>query len=388
MAPEFVTAVEAALGANLQAIVMKDAMVAECVIKTLNAQKLGKAALALREFDRHFEHVRSEQLSLPEGAIDWLINKVVAQPEVARLIERLINHAVLVPDLETALRIFPQHGSAIVTLNGEVLTANGLVHGGATSEAVNSVLQRKNQIHDLERETAVVHAQIDSLNQRRAEAVQMIEATQSQLEEAREEKQNATLLVSTLRGQLAMDDREAKDTERKQQNLEGERASSEARHQEATHRVGSLETEMAAGQEQLVTLQARRTEAVNALEALRVQEGEIAGELNELKIKVATERQRHSSLHHQRQPMEARLSELRELIAQRQLDIESYGERATAMKAENAGIEADLERLRGEVSEGESAVAALLEERTGIASAVEELTNTLRILRHQLTRMS
>jgi chromosome segregation protein len=170
-----------------------------------------------------------------------LINKVVAQPEVARLIERLINHAVLVPNLETALRIFPQHGSAIVTLNGEVLTANGLVHGGATSEAVNSVLQRKNQIHELEREAAVVRGEIDLVNQRRAEVVQVIETTQSQLEEAREEKQNATVLVSTLRGQLAMVDREAKDTERKQQNLEGERASSEARHQEATHRVGSLE---------------------------------------------------------------------------------------------------------------------------------------------------
>jgi chromosome segregation ATPase len=51
VAPEFVTAVEAALGANLQAIVMKDTMVAESVIKTLSAQKLGKAALALRELD-------------------------------------------------------------------------------------------------------------------------------------------------------------------------------------------------------------------------------------------------------------------------------------------------------------------------------------------------
>ncbi|HZJ15462.1 MAG TPA: chromosome segregation protein SMC, partial [Chthoniobacteraceae bacterium] len=385
VAPEFVTAVEAALGANLQAIVMKDTMVAESVIKTLSAQKLGKAALALRELDGHFEDARNEQLSLPEGAIDWLINKIVVQPEVARLVERLINHAVLVPDLATALRIFPQRGSSIVTLNGEVLTANGLVHGGATSEAVNSVLQRKNQIHDLEGEAAVIRGQIDSLNERRAEVAQAIETTQSELEEAREEKQNATVLVSTLRGQLAMVDREAKDTERKHQNLEGERASSEARHQEAIHRVGSLEAEIVAGQEHLVTLQARRTEAVSALEALRLQEGEIAGELNELKIKVATERQRHSSLHHQRQPMEARISELRELIAQRQLDIESYGERAAAMKAENAGIEADLERLRGQVSEGESGVAALLEERTGIASAVEEVTNTLRILRHQLT---
>jgi chromosome segregation protein len=125
-----------------------------------------------------------------------------------------------------------------------------------------------------------------------------------------------------------------------------------------------------------VTLQARRTEP-SALSKRCAYRKRNCGELNELKIKVATERQRHSSLHHQRQPMEARLSELRELIAQRQLDIESYGERAAAMKAENAGIEADLERLRGQVSEGEACGRLRCSRNArGIASAVEELTNT------------
>jgi chromosome segregation protein len=75
VAPEFVTAVEAALGAALQTIVMKDTMIAESVMKTLSAQKLGKASLALRDFDSVFEHVENEELSLPDGAIDWLINK-------------------------------------------------------------------------------------------------------------------------------------------------------------------------------------------------------------------------------------------------------------------------------------------------------------------------
>ena len=383
--PEYVTAVEAALGANLQAIVMKDSMIAESVLKTLSGQKMGRAALALRELDRHFDHIHNESMSLPEGAIDWLINKVKAQPEVSRLIERLVNHAVLVPDMATALHIFPQRGSAIVTLAGEVLTANGVVHGGATSEAVNSVLQRKNQIHDLEREEAVIVEQVAGLNQRRNDLALEIETTQARLDEAREEKQNATLQVSTMRNQFAMIEREAKETERKQQNLEGERASSEARHAEAAHRVGGLETEIAASQEQIAALQARRAEANNDLEVLRAQENEVAGELNELKIKVATERQRHSSLHHQRQPMEARIEELRELIAQRQLDIETYAERAAAMQVENAEIESNLERLRGQVGEGESAVSALVEERSGMAGAVEELANTLRILRHQVT---
>ncbi len=385
VAPEYVTAVEAALGANLQAIVMKDTMIAESVIRTLTAQKLGKAGLALRELETHFDH-KSEPLTLPDGAIDWLIRKIKPQAEVQRLVERVVNHTVLVPDLETALRVFPQvRGSAVVTLAGEVLTGHGILHGGQSGVAVNSVLARKNQITALAAEAAVLHQQIEGVTQRRSELLSEIETAQARLDEAREEKQNATLHVSTLRGQLAMVEREAKDTERKQQNLEGERASSEARHREAADRVGGLEAETAAGLAQLEELQSRRAEAQNQLEILRAREGELGGELNELRIKVATERQRHSSLHHQRQPMEARLTELTELIAARKQDIISYEQRADSMLAENAEIETNLERLRGQVGEGESAVASLLEERAGMASAVEELANGLRVLRHQLT---
>ncbi len=385
VAPEFVTAVEAGLGANLQTIVMKDTMIAESVIKTLTAQKLGKAGLALRELETHFDH-KSEPLTLPEGAIDWLIRKIKPQGEVQRLVERLVNHTVLVPDLETALRVFPQmRGSAVVTLAGEVLTGHGVLHGGQGGEAVNSVLQRKNQIAALETEAAQFRHQITGVTQRRNELLAEIETAQARLDEAREEKQNVTVLVSTLRGQFAMVEREARETERKQQNMEGERASSEARHREAADRVGGLEAETAAGLGQLEELQTRRAEAQNQLEVLRARENEIGGELNELRIKVATERQRHSSLHHQRQPMEARLEELTELIAARKQDIVTYEQRAHSMLAENAEIEANLESLRGQVGEGESAVAALLEERAGMASAVEELANGLRVLRHQLT---
>ena len=389
VAPEYVVAVEAALGANLQAIVMKDSMIAESVVKTLTAQKLGKAALALRDFGIDASDVGSNAM-LPEGAIGWVLEKVTVTENgnTQKLIERLLDGIVLVADLETALRLSQRtenRRQKFVTLAGEVLSGDGILYGGATSEAVNSVLQRKNQIHELEREEAVIVEQVAGLNQRRNELALEIETTQARLEEAREEKQNATLQVSTLRNHLAMVEREAKETERKQQNLEGERASSEARHAEAAHRVGALEVEIAGSQEQIGALQARRADAANDLEVLRAQESEVAGELNELKINVATERQRHSSLHHQRQPMEARILELRELIAQRQLDIETYTERAAAMQVENAEIESNLERLRGQVGEGESAVAALLEERSGMAGAVEELANTLRILRHQLT---
>jgi chromosome segregation protein len=382
---EYVVAVEAALGAHLQTIVMKDTMIAEAMIKTLIAKKMGRASLALRELDQHFDH-QSESLALPEGAIDWLINKIKAQDEVGRIVERLINHTVLVPDLETALRVFPQlHGSAVVTLSGELLTGQGILHGGATTEAANSVLERKNQIHVLEAEVRSMRERLAELTRLREECVVAMESAQGRLDEAREDKQNAALNVSTIRGQLAMIEREASDAEKKQQNLEGERASYAARHGEAVGRVVALETDISGALEQIETLQARRSEAVNDLEVLRSQESELSGELNDLRVKVATERQRHTSLHHQREPMEARIGELADLIASRRQDILGYEQRAEGMLAENEEISGNLERLRGQVSEGEVQVAEVIEERAGVAGAVEELSNTLRLLRHRLS---
>src|SRR6185295_10680495 len=76
VAPEFVTAVEAALGANLQAILMKDTMIAESAIKTLNAHKLGKAALVLRDLRSQISDFRSST-ALPAGALGWVLDKIV-----------------------------------------------------------------------------------------------------------------------------------------------------------------------------------------------------------------------------------------------------------------------------------------------------------------------
>jgi len=385
VSPEFVPAVEACLGANLQAIVMKDTMIAESVIKTLTAQKLGTAALALRELDTHFAHVTDPQMALPEGAIDWLINKVKPSVEVGGLVERLVNHTLLVPDLDTALRLFPQQGSMIVTLAGEVITRDGILHGGVASGVADSHLERKNQLHALDAEVSAARSKSWEISTRRETTLSEIDGAQARLEEARIAKASLAEQISTLRGQLGVLDREAKEAERKQQTLEGEQASIEARYAEAAARLTQLEAEISGATSSFEELQQRRAESQNELEMLRAQENELATELNELKIKVATERQRHSSLHHQRAPMESRLTELQQLIEQRRVDIGTYEQRLEATQAENAELSANLETLNARTGEAELEVARLLDERTEIAAQVEEFSNTLRILRHQLT---
>ena len=101
VAQEFIPAIEAALGQNLQAIIMKDESVAEAAITTLSSKKLGRASLAIEGFSVHAPEHRP---ALPEGALGWAIDKVRAQERASKLVAGLLRDTVLVENLETALR--------------------------------------------------------------------------------------------------------------------------------------------------------------------------------------------------------------------------------------------------------------------------------------------
>ena len=387
--PQFIPAIEAALGQNLQAIVVKDSMVGESIVKTLSSQKLGRASLALREF---FERSTSrEQHALPGGALGWAADKVrVSQPELEPLVRNLLKNTALMQSMESALEILraPHEEGAnftLVTLGGEIVSANGIVQGGQGGETGGSMLQRKAQIAQLEAEAASIRTGLDALKQQRAEISQQLENAQARLVESRDEVQKINLALSTGHGQLSLLDREMQDTAGKRENLQRELEQTGARLREATERLALLESDSSGAAAKIAETQTQQAEFQSALETHRRQEAEHAAELNELRIKVATEKQRHDSLNNQRQPMAARLNELRELISERQRDIETYKSKSAQLTQETSRIESEIEATRGKVAEAEQKVAGLLDERTKKSSAIESLDNTLRIVRRQLS---
>jgi chromosome segregation protein len=386
--PEYVAAVEAVLGLNLQSILLKDARKAGDILKTLRSQKGGRVVLALQELDDAFDHVENPELQLPKGALGWLLHKVKPLPGFERLVERLINFAVLVPDVETALNLFPLRGWTLVTLQGDVLTGDGMLHGGVESgTGLSSILERRNQVQSLEGELEGVRGHFADKQARREEIAAECQTLGARMNEAREQRQSAAVEQSTLRAQLTQWERQLNETQRKLQQMEGEQSGAQARMAESADRLAALEEEVNIAASHVGSQQARRQELQGMLEALRAMEAESSAELNELKVRVATERQRHSSLQQQRQPMDGRLAELRNLIGQRERDIEGYSSRMAAAAAESAEIEMSLEALRGRVGESEEVLQSLLAQRAAVAAEVEEGNAQARTWRAQLTAL-
>ena len=388
VAPQYVTAIESALGQNLQAIVMKDTMMAEAVIKTLSSKKLGRVSLALRDFI--MRKPTGTPGFLPDGALAWAIHCVKSStPEIAGIVATLLQGCVIVPDLATALRIVNspsfQIPQSFVTLTGEVLSAEGLLQGGQVGEAGSSVLIRKNQIVQMESEANAARERIEVLTAQQVEVRSQLEAVQAALVEAKEESQQINLSVSTLRGQLSLLERELQETTAKHENLRWEIGNVQARFSEAIGKLQTLETDLAGVGVNQEELKVRQSELQGLLETHRSVEIELNSEMNELRIMVATEKQRHQSLNNQRHPMAARLKELHDLIAQRHVDIESYRLKSETFTEESVNIQAHIEITRAQMNEAEAEVLAFMEQRVAMTAAIESMESTLRLMRRQLS---
>ncbi len=126
--PKFIAAIEAALGRNLHAIILKDAASAEEIIARLTKKKLGQAALLIPKFGASsHESVRK---TLPKGALAWAIDKIVAPRSLEPLMRQLLNGVVIFAKLDQALACKKDKPTlAMATLDGEFVSAEGIVFG-------------------------------------------------------------------------------------------------------------------------------------------------------------------------------------------------------------------------------------------------------------------
>jgi len=155
-------AVEAILGERMQSVVVRDQAEGLEAIQYLKVSREGRGAfvpVALRTRDEEVAHVGEE------GVVGPLTDVVQAPPECRELVRGLLGGTLLVRSLDTAVRLWNRNGvwNSFVTLDGEVVTADGILIGGDQGGGEAGVLARKREIRELEREIGEVRRERDRL---------------------------------------------------------------------------------------------------------------------------------------------------------------------------------------------------------------------------------
>jgi chromosome segregation protein len=381
---EFVPAIEAALGQQLRTVFIHDATVAEAMALELKENKVGRAALVPTSFLPKQSAVQPQ--TVPDRGLAWALDRVKSQPVAAPLVNRLLENVLLAKDLETAFAI---KGSApdlaVATMAGEFVSREGVVIAGASADMGNSILQRKVQIRELQREAGSMGSLVQERKSRKEVLLVDIKSFQGKILENREELQHAQINASTFQGQLNLLDRELREAEGKAKSLSWERDSVQPRFDSAREKVQALESEVASTVAQQGELQEKLTTALTEVDNLRKNEDSQVEILSELKIRVATEKQQEESLQRQRQPIAGRLVELTDLISGRRRDIDHYTTRVEHLTVENESLRSKISTLEADRATVESQVVELQREKSSRLQALEAVELNLRQLRKQLT---
>jgi chromosome segregation protein len=359
--PKFILAIEASLGRNLHAVILKDANVASEIIARLKKKKLGQAALLMPQLTRPSQQpVRKD---LPSGALAWATDKLTAPPSLEPLVRQLLGGVAIFSDLQHALECKKHEaGLTTATLAGEFVSAEGIVFGGSSEVRVMSLLERKAQIADLAKEEAALTKDRDSLLAKRDEAKGALE------------------IASRLQ-------REFSEAERRTDNLRSEKNALERQLAAADERVAQLESEVQTMRQQVVKESATLAAVEAAQKQTTLREQELTEKINQLRLAVATERQRHESLIAQREPMNARDAELVELIAVRRADIAMYEGKLATQAKDSHESEVLIESQTAQREEAEANAAKIVEQRAARLAVISDRETELRRLRDSLSEL-
>ena len=304
------------------------------------------------------------------AGVSPLISCVAISSEYRQMIEALLGNAVMVPNLQVGLELW--NGNAdphiYVTPQGEMISSLGVVSGGSGGVAEAVLLERRREIRGLQQTISRQDETVADLVERRQTVKQRqheLEGELSQLEaEARtlgQEKEALEREVGKLEGEL----RRLLDR--------GEGIAYERNVLEQEYQTLRAETLNAQIQEQGISTQRQERERVLSSQQAKVAETKVNLDrqrtaLDDLRVRVAEQRERHEGLQIQVAQLTNQISELEERLRASQAAF-------TAGTAEEQRLLAEKEALRSHIGQTRVDLDAAKEEQ---AQRQRECT-TLRI---------
>lgn len=350
---EYEVAMEAALGSRLQMLLSQDSERSVEAVGYLKENKSGRSSFYSPQA-AHSEALSSLRADAPagEGVVAVLKDVVQAAEKYQNSVSYLLDGVAIVDSIRTALRLRADHqGWTFVTQDGDTLTAEGVLTGGASEGADSGVLKRRREIKELSEMKSEWAGKLALAQASLKKIEAQLESVVTDFEGAQKRKIEQEIKVTELR----------KDLER-----------GETEVQNAIYACERQERELAKISQQVSTLEDRLTELETSLEETRLKKAELESvvesldqeltstrmgfdgmqaEVTDLQIRSASKNQELQGVQRQFEMVQKSVNDLQNQLSRMSEESEknSYVMTENQMKLEESKIE--FERLVVEVEE-------------------------------------
>ena len=367
--PDYEIAMEAALGNRLQMLLAEHSAEAIAAVDYLKDSRQGRSSFYSVDI-QDADVVRPE---LPTGAgVCGVLKDQVRVPEKYQAsVAHLLDGIVVVDKLRTALQLRSQHpGWTFVTLEGDTLSADGVITGGASEGAESGVLKRRREIKELSQKKeelagklSLASLSLDKLQQKLAQISQ-------DLENARTASNTKEVHLTGLKKDFERAENELKNAlearerqNREKQQLENQWADKEARVTDLGVRLDEIAERRQGLDESVEVLGEELSHSRLGVEGLQE-------EVTTLKVRMAEKRQEAGGLQRQLDMVRQSLNEVLTQLSKMSEETSRTTETLSANQILLEEKKVQLESLIHTVEEAKSEIARLRDEYEQLASAV------------------
>lgn len=332
VAPEYVAAIETALGEGAQNIITADAAAAKQAIAYLKSSNIGRATfLPLDTVQKRMPSPAEARLQNMPGIRGFAADLIEFSPEVDTAVRFLLGRVLIAENIDAALAAARAGGFRIraVTLDGDVINTGGSMSGGSRRRR-ESYLSRARDIGQALADVKKLRGESLQWQEKYEEQEQQASELQKKLQEKAAALQQLEVKAGGLEVRSAQLQQEKARTEENLSLLLDERSSVTAEYMASREKVRTL-------REAVRELESRDTEAKSLLEQLQ-KDTAAAG---------------------------SRLTALENRLQDARIRLETSSAKTGYMAEQMKNLDADTLRLRSEISENrreQERLAALIAE--------------------------
>ena len=387
-------AIEIALGAGLQNIVVDREEDAKAAIHYLKQRDAGRATFLPLTAIRG-EELRERGVENEFGFVGIASRLVAFDPQYQNIIYNLLGRTVVAEDLDCGIAMARKYQNRfrIVTLDGQVINRGGSMTGGSVSRSAG-ILSRANELESLRKKQGTLEEKAAAAQREKEEAARELAAARYEMEVAEGQRRTAQDAVLKLQGQADHYRSTLESLERSLESLEGERqaldqrvADSRQQMEETGGEIARQDAEAAAlraqveeklaGQTDLLALSGKLSEDVSArkeeLSALAAEKEATAKALADME-------QVCRDMEGDRLTRQRRLEEYRSAIEATEGEIDRRTEAAASLRLRGKGCQDRLTALR-------EAKLLLEQERSAMGARIKSCNDAVLAAEREVARL-
>ncbi len=275
----------------------------------------------------------------------WASTIVECEEKYRSLLNFILDDVIIVETAEQAKKVLAQHtGVRCITLDGQVLSSTGVVHGGSQRLDEGGLISKKEQIIEFERERESLRSQLrQNIEEYNVVVNQHDELEVKSLADAVKAVEKEMTAVEMRIAQLEFEKKRANDgIERNNAEV----AALQIEIAELLDHYESTSTELTSLDQQKSKQEMLANNAMHALESMEAHFTEMTKNLNELEIKVVTLHGDQRNIERDIERAAARISDNQVTLVRRDEEITHAQEEIARLNAELTTFHAELSNLR------------------------------------------